>query len=180
MDSSELLDMVKAHGSERYIADRVSDLRRQRGWSQDELVKQMRSRGCVMPQSAISKLEKPPSGGRRAVTVDEALAFAKVFGMSIEELVLPPDLLTRKHLHEGLLMGAHLRHRYMVARIDYDTLIATQLEAMAADSEWKSHVYAVLAESRANQPSQDKERNGARLEQLDFLEDLVTRFESAS
>lgn len=83
--------IVKELGSEGHLADRIEAEREARKWSQSELARQMAQVGCPIPQTAISKIETPQRGGRRAITVEEALAFARVFAIPFGELMLPVD-----------------------------------------------------------------------------------------
>lgn len=82
-------------GREDLLAARIERERRARGWSQERLAREMAQAGCPLPQSAISKIERPGPGGRRAITLDEALAFSRVFDTPLPELVVPIDALRR-------------------------------------------------------------------------------------
>lgn len=75
---------------EQHLAERVALLREQRGWSYEQLARAMTHAGCPMNQSAIHKIEKGQP--RRRITVDELLAFAKVFGTNISALVLDKSI----------------------------------------------------------------------------------------
>jgi transcriptional regulator with XRE-family HTH domain len=86
--------IVRELGREENLASRIAVERNARKWTQLELAREMADIGCPIPQTAISKIEKPQTGGRRAITVDEAIAFAKVFEIPFGELFLPTDMLT--------------------------------------------------------------------------------------
>ncbi|MGC1211268.1 MAG: helix-turn-helix transcriptional regulator [Micromonospora sp.] len=75
---------------EANLADRVAYERKERGWTTEGLAQRMTAAGCPINQSAIWKIEdgKP----RRRITYDEALAFAEVFGIPLDELSAPPEL----------------------------------------------------------------------------------------
>jgi transcriptional regulator with XRE-family HTH domain len=64
--------------------------------SYDGLASRLTSAGCPIQASAIYKIEKgdPP----RRITVDELVAFAQVFGVSIEHLLLPPEAVATEEL----------------------------------------------------------------------------------
>jgi transcriptional regulator with XRE-family HTH domain len=96
--------IVEELGSEGHLAARITSEREAREWSQSELARQMKKVNCPIPQTAISKIEKPQTGGRRAITVEEALAFAKVFGIPFGELLLPVDQF--KSMSNLRLLGA--------------------------------------------------------------------------
>ncbi len=77
------------HESEANLARRVEYERRRRGWSQERLAAQMARAGVPVHQSAISKIERTTD--RRAITVDEALAFARVFEIPFDQMLKPVD-----------------------------------------------------------------------------------------
>lgn len=76
--------------SERNLAARIAYEREREGFSYAGLALRMTKIGCAIDQSAIYKIEKsdPP----RRITVDELVGFSEVFGIPIEELLLPPEV----------------------------------------------------------------------------------------
>lgn len=74
---------------EENVARRIEYEMQQRGWSQERLAKEMSEAGFPVHQSAISKIINRRDGKRRTIGVDEAIGFAKVFGVSLESLVAP-------------------------------------------------------------------------------------------
>lgn len=81
--------LVNEIGSEEHLAARIVAERVAREWSQSELAREMAKVGCPIPQTAISKIEKPQRGGRRGISVQEAISFSKVFDIPLGELLLP-------------------------------------------------------------------------------------------
>lgn len=77
--------------AEDHLARRIAAERDARGWTNDGLAKRMTDAGCAMTGSAIFKIEK--SEPRRRIVVDELVAFGKVFGIPVDELLLPPEAL---------------------------------------------------------------------------------------
>ncbi len=77
-------------GGEEGLARRVAYERERRGWSTEGLAKRVTDAGCPINQSAIWKIENgnPP----RRITYDEALAFARVFDLPLDELSIPPEI----------------------------------------------------------------------------------------
>lgn len=88
--------------SETNVARRVEHEMNRRGWSQERLAKEMTSAGHPMHQSSVSKIVNPKDGKRRAISVDDALGFAKVFGLSVEELMAPIETAWATELREAL------------------------------------------------------------------------------
>ncbi|MEV0632130.1 helix-turn-helix domain-containing protein [Nonomuraea wenchangensis] len=86
--------------SEENVALRLAWEMRRRGWSQDRMAQELTNAGCPTHQSAISKIvNSKPDGSRRSISVDEAIAMAKVFGIPLEELPLPPSGAEGRDLH---------------------------------------------------------------------------------
>jgi transcriptional regulator with XRE-family HTH domain len=77
----------KSIGGEDDLALRIQREREKRGWSTAGLAQRMTEVGCPLNQSAIWKIENGQP--RRRITVDEAIAFARVFGMTFEDLLIP-------------------------------------------------------------------------------------------
>jgi transcriptional regulator with XRE-family HTH domain len=76
--------------AERHLAARVGKEREQRGWSYEGLAERMALAGCPIQASGIYKIEKadPP----RRITVDELVAFSKVFELPVAALLADPEL----------------------------------------------------------------------------------------
>jgi transcriptional regulator with XRE-family HTH domain len=71
---------------ERSLAQRVATERELRGMTYEGLATRMARAGCPINASGIYKIEK---AGRR-ITVDELLGFSAVFGVKVDDLLLPP------------------------------------------------------------------------------------------
>ncbi len=77
------------HESEANFARRVEYERKRRGWSQERLAALMKRAGVPVHQSAISKIERTTD--RRAISIDEGLAFARVFGIPYADMLRPVE-----------------------------------------------------------------------------------------
>lgn len=71
-------------GVEEAAARRVAYERSRRGWSTDELARRVTEAGCPINQSAIWRIESGEP--RRKITLDEAYALARVFGIEVSDL----------------------------------------------------------------------------------------------
>lgn len=82
--------------AERTLARRIAHEREARGWSPEGLASRMTRAGCSINLSAIYKIEKadPP----RRITVDELVGFAEVFGIPVQDLLLPAEIAARADL----------------------------------------------------------------------------------
>lgn len=109
--------------SERSLARRVAVERERRGWSYDGLASRMGQVGCAIQSSAIYKIEKsdPP----RRITVDELVAFAEVFAIPVQHLLMPPEIAAKERLLDLLTDWEVARQRYAAAAEERD---ATEAE----------------------------------------------------
>lgn len=86
--------------AEKNLALRIGLERARRGWSYDGLASRMTAVGCPLQPSALHKIERadPP----RRITVDEMIAYSRVFGVPVEELLADPDLAAEQRLRSLL------------------------------------------------------------------------------
>jgi transcriptional regulator with XRE-family HTH domain len=73
--------------SEDNAAARIALEREVRGWSTTELAARMTRAGVPLNQTAVWRIES--GSPRRKITLDEALGFARVFELPLEELMAP-------------------------------------------------------------------------------------------
>lgn len=104
--------------SERGLARRVAHERETRGMSYEALASRMTSVGCAINATAIYKIEKadPP----RRITVDELVAFSEVFGVPVQELLLPPELAAKQELVRLMVAWDNARSKAAAAKEDED------------------------------------------------------------
>lgn len=76
-------------GVEDFARRRIRFEREKRDWSTAELARRVTAAGCRMNQSAIWAIESAEP--RRAIRLDEADALAKVFDLTLDELMTDPD-----------------------------------------------------------------------------------------
>jgi len=86
--------------AEDNLAERIAAEREAHGWTNDGLAKRMTDAGCPMTGSAIFKIEKAEP--RRRIVVDELVAFSRVFGIPIEQLLLDPELVAEQEVIDKL------------------------------------------------------------------------------
>ena len=81
---------------ESNLARRIEHERERRDWTYERLAQRMTEAGCAIHSSAIFKIVKgqPP----RKITVDEFMAFAEVFDLEPDDLLLPPELALTEEL----------------------------------------------------------------------------------
>jgi transcriptional regulator with XRE-family HTH domain len=70
------------------VAKRVKEARTRRGWTAEDLAKQLAAQGVKWERSTVAKLE---SGKRQNITLTEWLALAAVLNVGPTHLLLPID-----------------------------------------------------------------------------------------
>lgn len=80
---------LRPPGVEEIAARRIAYERDSRSWSMDELARRVTDAGCRIHASAIMRIESGEP--RRKISLDEASAFAKVFGLDLDQLMEPPE-----------------------------------------------------------------------------------------
>jgi transcriptional regulator with XRE-family HTH domain len=75
-------------GAEANVGKRIARQRELRGWTLDDLSRRMAAAECPIQPSGIYKTEQ----GSRRIVVDELLAYARVFDLTVEELLAPIDV----------------------------------------------------------------------------------------
>ncbi len=148
------INWLSSTGSEANIARRLRLVLAERGWSQDAFAAKVRAEGVRFPQSAISKILKP-QGEPRAITVDEACAFARVLDIPLAELVLPDDVYQLAQVVHDMRMLSKLYTDWRTANDDYQNA--------------RSRLLAFLA-----QPEDEEQSSGARQAILHRLEQART------
>lgn len=80
---------ITYEGGERAVASLIRQLREDRGWSQRDLSEQLEKVGCHIDHSGIQRIE----AGRKArkISVDELFAFAMVFQIPVEQMLVDPN-----------------------------------------------------------------------------------------
>lgn len=81
---------------EHAVSRRVAALREEHELSYRTLADDMAGVGCPIDSSALHRIEK----GERRITVDELVAFGLVFGVPVDEMVLPPEVAASKEAIE--------------------------------------------------------------------------------
>ena len=78
--------------AERHLAARVAREREAAGWTPAQLAERLTAAGCPINLRAIYRIE----AGERSISFDEAVAFAKVFGTTLDDLTTSPEALDER------------------------------------------------------------------------------------
>jgi transcriptional regulator with XRE-family HTH domain len=170
-------ELIAQVGREDYLAQRIQAERQARGWSQERLAKEMGKAACPLPQSAISKIENPAAGGRRAITVDEAIGFARVFEIPLGELMLPPEFLTQARIWRDLAAGPDLLRSHIHAKSRYRDLIQSLAAATAGDGYWAKQLVDEFDAARQRIEAQGGDAGDSI--QVQFLLDVMQARDAA-
>lgn len=93
MDGKQFDPDLTAAMREDNLAWRIKYEMERRGWSQERLAQEMAKVGHPIHQSAVSKIVNERDGvKRRAISVDEAIGFARVFQTPVEDLFAPMEV----------------------------------------------------------------------------------------
>jgi transcriptional regulator with XRE-family HTH domain len=132
---TDVANLVEQFGSESNVATRVRALREEYGWSQSALAERMTDAGYAMDRTAIWKIENPDKpNGRRAITIGEMIAFAKVFECSIIELLLTPERLLDVEAWKLVTIAAERLNDVRYAWSQYENaLVAAQKYTHASE-----------------------------------------------
>jgi transcriptional regulator with XRE-family HTH domain len=96
--------------SEENAAERVRLERERRGWSTGELAKRMTEAGYPINQSSVWRIESGEP--RRRINLNEAIGFAKVFDLSLEDFLGPSTSSEEKIMQE---LAEHVVQGYRLA-----------------------------------------------------------------
>ena len=142
--SIQLDRLVPTLGREVHVALKVKQLREERGWSQEELARRMTAAGMSIHQSAISKIEKT-GGGRRSISLDEAVAFAHTFALTLTELLLPDGSREEVRALQAFADGPSLEQQAHLANMELARARHLVLERMLEDQGWVRRVTDAVA-----------------------------------
>lgn len=161
--------------AEPHVAVRIATERESRGWSYDGLAKRLTGLGCAIQSSAIYKIEKAKP--RRRITVDELIAFAQVFDLSVEEMLADPTQRRSAEAVRLLERWSLLHARYADNKREAFKLIKQLDEVMDRLGETVSGDQTATAALRAAlpkwYPSEEEGPGGASWHDA-FMQEVLT------
>jgi transcriptional regulator with XRE-family HTH domain len=102
---------TRFRSDESNAARRIAFERDRRNWTNGYLAERLTAHGCALDPSAIYKIQK--AAQPRRITVNELAAFAEVFGMSMQDLLIPPDAISERAA--ALVAQAHDQRNALLA-----------------------------------------------------------------
>jgi transcriptional regulator with XRE-family HTH domain len=167
--------LIASAGTEEHFARRIADERLRRRWTQARLAEEMARIGCPVPQTAISRIENPQQGPRRAVSVDEAIGFSKVFDIPLGEMMLPAakgkEAEALRLLKEAQVQWAQKSE----ATARYQEVVHRAAMAALESDQFLDGLRAEAARGYTAQKAMTSERRvrGLRAERLGVLDDVL-------
>jgi transcriptional regulator with XRE-family HTH domain len=136
--------------SEANLARRVAFEREQRQWTYEGTAKRMTDVGCAIQGSAIYKIEKgqPP----RRISVDELVAFGKVFDLDLADLLVPVDVILDNHSKALVQAWLDARKALYDAWAQMDAADVNFREYVEQHPEAREPVYTAFAAAAAADP----------------------------
>jgi transcriptional regulator with XRE-family HTH domain len=128
---------------ERHLARSIKQTRDRRGWTMESLAQKMTEAGCQMQKSAIAKIESPsPGESPRRITLDEAVTFANVFGLTLSEMLVPPVIAASREATSLWVRYERLRDTYLRTAEEMYDVEARLVELVETDPAVKEAVVA--------------------------------------
>lgn len=131
-------------GSERTLAQRITFERERKRWTYENLAQRMTTVGCPIQKSAIYKIEQgdPP----RRVTVDELVALANVFNLSLDELLERPEQVLSRKAKSLIAQWGDARDALGVASTTLEQAEAAVVEFVRANPDSRAAMEAALGD----------------------------------
>jgi transcriptional regulator with XRE-family HTH domain len=142
---------------EENVAVRIKLEREARGWGTNALSDRLNAAGYEINPSAVWRIEN----GKRRVNLDEAIGFAEVFGISLENLVGPPRLAAHARameLVEAVRRGyREVHHASLALTSARDALDVYLAQHPDVREEAEATVRQAIAEEAAQLPQPDRD-----------------------
>lgn len=137
--------------SERIFARRLKRERLRRGWRQEDLAAELADVGLDLHPSAIAKIEREPDPDKkiepRMIRLNEAVTIAKVFELSLEEMLSDRDVsdpVRELELLRHRLKRAHAEAETAHAAFNMAQHTAMDLEVQAREAELRASLFMKL------------------------------------
>jgi transcriptional regulator with XRE-family HTH domain len=164
-----------------YVRENVRRERQRRGWSQAAMSERLAQLGHRLTVPVLSKIEL----GDRDIEVDDLVAFAAVFELPVEQLLVDPMVATselatwlweawRRAVSERLAADAAVAEAEQALReaaVDDD--VAAALEALIAShvpegSHWREDLYRLFTEEAPAEANPDRGQDLNDRQKADF------------
>lgn len=158
--------------AERLLAERLAYERERREWTYEGMAKRVSDAGCPIQSSAIFKIEKgdPP----RRITVDEFVAFARVFETTVEDLLLPIESVADAEARGLLAEMDAIKGRLLDAINDVRKFAHVECSLIASEDPLNHAVARRLGEIVAGPSEVADDAHPAERKILKAYDDLIT------
>lgn len=159
--------------TEEFLAQRIEELRTKEGWSFADLSQRMAEAGCPIERSSLQKIERGKP--RRKITVNELMAFSRVFNVEVSELLVSPTYKAEEMFLRDLQDGPRLAAEATHAGNRLKTLVGRVADACQDPEDGPARERRLREEAAATRfDDEDKRRF---LEEVLFLVDLYNEEE---
>lgn len=143
----EVSTLIASEGSSEHIGARMRLWREARGWSLERLATEMNRAplNAGMNASSLWKIENHGKGGRRSISIDEAITISRVFEKSLAEVLLPENALLNVSGWQAVIEAAEALNQVRAAWGAYAQALRVAQAAVEQSDELKQR--AVEAKS---------------------------------
>jgi transcriptional regulator with XRE-family HTH domain len=133
----EVSTLIASEGSGEHIGARMRLWREARGWSLERLATEMNKAplNAGMNASSLWKIENHGKGGRRSISIDEAITISRVFDKSLAEVLLPDNALLNVSGWQAVIEAAEALNRVRAAWDDYKSALLSAQSAVEQSPE---------------------------------------------
>jgi transcriptional regulator with XRE-family HTH domain len=140
--------LIAAYGSEEHIARRLKEWRLAKGWSLEQLARELKKPpiGHYSNASSLWKMENPddPKGQRRPINISDALAIARVFNKRLAETLLPDNTIADIEGWTAVIDAAEALNAVRHAWYQYTDLIDRAQAMIGASATLRQRVQSEL------------------------------------
>lgn len=138
MRLNDQLEQILRIGSDENVSARIKELRTANGWSLEDLAKKLAEPAIDHPLNSSSLWKIESGSTRRRVSLREALAFAKVFNVDVDELYMTEGQRAQREVASSAadalsaLAAVHQAWGAYIQQVNYAQVILERAEDRAA------------------------------------------------
>ncbi len=144
----------KTSDAELVFVERMKRERNRRRWSQKALAAVVEAYGVEMHPTAVTKLERVDRDDRRNLRLNEALAIAAAFGLTVDRMLTDDDLGTQRAVDEAQRRVEELEVRRFAAEQETRKVVD---ELHAAREDWQALRELLAAEQEGGDGGEHQE-----------------------
>jgi transcriptional regulator with XRE-family HTH domain len=154
--------LIAAYGSEEHIARRLKEWRQAKGWSLEQLARELKKDpiGHYTNASSLWKMENPddPKGQRRPINIGDALSLARVFEKKLAEILLPDNTIADIEGWTAVIDAAEALNSVRNAWYRYSNLIDEAQARIGESPTLRGRVETELDDAKARHSASFEKR----------------------